>query len=254
MDKPFKPYVPKKRTAVLPPSEPIVELPKIMMIRHLERIDYSDNPSSKEYKEWLTKKTNYNYLINPYLDNENSAKRLIDNLYGKHIDHIICSPFVRCIQTAIMVTNSDELDISDKTIHIDYRLGELIHREFSFNVPLNSEEVFEHSKIYIDENFNTYRYELDTSNNLPLVFEDYESDEAYDKRILDELKNIRSKYSGNLLIVTHADAYKQFNEGRKGMNYATIYNINLELTGDSYKEKYIKYKTKYLELKAKFKK
>ena len=225
-----------------------IELPKIFMVRHLERIDYSDNPSSKEFKEWLSQKSDYNYLINPYLDAEISIGRLRENLEEKHIDHVICSPYVRCIQTAILITNSPDLNIVDKTIHIDYKLGELVNEIFSFRVPLDVETVYTHSKKYIEEKFNTITLSLDNSNNTPLIFTDYETDEQYDKRILDELTNIRERYSGNILVITHADAYKQFNAERKGMDYGRVYNINLGV-GGSYREKYLKYKTKYMELK-----
>jgi broad specificity phosphatase PhoE len=227
--------------------------PKIFMVRHLERIDTSDLPMSSAYKEWIIQRNDYNYLINPYLDTEISIGKLVDNLEEKKIDHIVCSPYVRCIQTAILITNSRDLDIVDKTIHIDYKLGELVDESYLFRVPLNVESVYSHSKRYIGEKFNTIRHTLDDADNLPLVFDDYETREQYNKRILDELKNIREKYSGNILVVTHADAYKQFNSEKKAMDFGRVYDINLGSVG-GYREKYIKYKTKYLELKAKIKK
>jgi broad specificity phosphatase PhoE len=243
-----------------------VEMPKIYMVRHLERIDVTNRPSSKEYKEWNeTKKKDYKYLINPYLDidTEISIGRLTSNLDGVHIDHIVCSPYVRCIQTAILIVNLPGIDIMDKTIHIDYKLGEFVDESYSFKVPLNIEDVYSHSRTYIKEKFNTKEYVLDNKDNkgnTSRIICDFETREKYNKRILDELKNIREKYTGNVLVVTHADAYKQFNKDKIEMNYgkiyqidhAKIYQIDLDAVG-GYREKYIKYKTKYLELRSKIK-
>ena len=69
---------------------------------------------------------------------------------------------------------------------------------------------------------------------------------SFYKRILEELNVIRKKYSGNILVVTHADAFKQFNVEEKRMDYAKVYNINLDRLEGGYKQKYMKYKIKYI--------
>lgn len=244
-----------KREIVPEPKPVAAEAPKMFMVRHLKRIDITDDQSTKEYKEWVVQKNDYNYLINPHLDvsKEINIESLRDNLEEVHIDHIVCSPYVRCIQTAILVVNSPDLDIGDKTIHIDYKLGELVDESYLFRVPLNIESVYLHSRKYIEEKFNTLPHTLNDEGNAPLIFSDFETREQYNKRILDELKNIREKYTGNVLVVTHADAYKQFNTYSKAMEYTKVYKINLEAMG-GYREKYIKYKTKYLKLKSQIKK
>ena len=254
MDKPFTPYVPKRRFAATVPLVPVseaVSIPKMFMIRHLERIDMSDNLMSPEFEEWKKIREDYDIKINPYLDTSISISRLVENLEDKKIDHILCSPYVRCIQTAILIVNSRELDIVDKTIHIDYKLGELVHPSLLFEKPHSVDRVFENSKRFVEEKYSSMSFILDNSDNLPLTIEDFETDEGYDIRILDELKEIRRKYSGNILIVTHADAHKQFTEDRKGMVFGRVYNINLEMDG-GYKQKYLKYKSKYFDLKSKF--
>jgi broad specificity phosphatase PhoE len=227
------------------------ELPKMFMVRHLERIDVTNNQSTEEYKKWLKQSNDYNYLINPYLDTEISVSRLGENLEDIKIDHIICSPYVRCMQTAILIINNLGLNIINKTIHIDYKLGELVDEAFFFRVPLNIESVYLHSKKYIEEKFNMLSFTLDDKDNEPLIFTNYESMEEYNKRILDELKVIREKYSGNILVITHADAFKQFNTERKRMEYGRVYKIDLDRLEGGYKQKYMKYKTKYIELKKK---
>jgi broad specificity phosphatase PhoE len=253
MEKPVTKWVPRRTyTPAIAPSSPIDTEPKMFMIRHLERIDMSDNTRSPEFEEWKKIREDYDIKINPYLDTHISISRLVKNLEDKKIDHIVCSPYIRCIETAILVVNSRELNITDKTIHIDYKLGELVHPDLSFQKPHVVDRVFENSKRFVEEKYRTMSFTLDNSDNIPLTFEEFETDEEYDKRISNELKEIRRKYSGNILIVTHADAHKQFTRDRKGMDFGIVYNIDLDLTG-GYKEKYLKYKSKYLDLKAKLK-
>lgn len=230
------------------------ESPKMFMVRHLERIDMNQRPSSAEYKEWLSLKDIYDYKINPYLDKENSVDRLLENLEEKKINHIICSPFVRCIQTAILIANSKDLEITDKTIYIDYKLGEFVHESFEFVIPVDISNIYEHSKKYISENFNSLPFTLNESGILPLIYREYETDEQYHKRILDELKLIRTTYSGNILVVTHGDAFTNLSPDKKRMEFGKVYKIELPETTGGFREKYFKYKMKYLELKSKLKK
>jgi broad specificity phosphatase PhoE len=253
MEKPLTKWVPRRTyTPAIAPVSEAVSRPKMFMIRHLERIDMSDNTRSPEFEEWKKIREDYDIKINPYLDTHISISRLVENLEDKKIDHIVCSPYVRCIQTAILVVNSRELNITDKTIHIDNKLGELVHPSLLFEKPHVVDRVFENSKRFVEEKYSSMTFTLDNSDNLPLTFEEFETDEEYDKRILNELKEIRRKYSGNILIITHADAHKQFTADRKGMDFGRVYNINLDMDG-GYKQKYLKYKSKYLKLKSKLK-
>ena len=57
------------------------------------------------------------------------------------------------------------------------------------------------------------------TDNKSLILTDFENDEVYAERIKNVLLDLRSKYSGNLLIVTHADAYLKYNSGNRAMEY-----------------------------------
>ena len=239
----------------------VAPIPQIILIRHLERIDKDnkehpeDNWSKRiltdrDAKAWNLLYKDYNFIINPFLKDKTSINALICNLKEIKIDHIVCSPFIRCIQTAILVANSPELTITDKIIHINYGLGEIIDYESGFrNTPVNMKDICDFSKKYIAEHFKLLSYTLEDTNP-DLVITKFEKQKGYDERVLKAVNDIRSTFKGNILIVAHSYTRRQFSvSGTSGMSHGKIYPIYLQ-SPVSYKDKYIKYKTKYLELKA----
>jgi hypothetical protein len=224
------------------------------MVRHLERVD-TEGKTPDECRQWNTViKKKYPDVLNPYLITEPTISKLEDNLQklAIDIDHIICSPYLRCIQTAIHITKLETVTVKDKTIHIDYRLGEFFSEFMDppFLKPLDLDEIYKNSREYLQTIFTTLP-ELEVEP-YKLAFESDESDEEYNKRINDAIHDIRKKYSGNILIVTHSDAYIPYNSAHRRMEYNKVYDITdkiLDSYEGSHKQKYLKYKNKYLELK-----
>lgn len=238
------------------------------MIRHLDRID-GDDCSIQETRIWnsLDSKDNM-FVINPYIcKSRNKLASIIDSLNknGVEIDHIFCSPFLRCIETAILLTNSSNM-IKDKTININFNLSEFLNEDLLFTFPVNLMEIYEHSKQYLEKNFTDIPYILKDLKT-DLTMEASESEQAYNERINAEIKLLRNTYEGNILIVTHADAYRQYNEMDKSMKYGEVYKLDIsidktdtelneklpiESDNGGYYKKYLKYKMKYLKLKNNF--
>jgi hypothetical protein len=231
------------------------ETRNIYMVRHLERID-GDDGTRDETKEWNSG-NKITYKENPYLIQRPSIQKIIDNLRGKHIDHIVCSPFLRCIQTAILISNSSEVDIANRNIIINFELGELASIDMGLTLPLDLEKIYAQSKDYLSKKGIVTEFPFDESHINPLVFAEDETDDQYNLRILNVMRDMFKKLSGNILFVTHSDAVIPFNNGRR-MNYGIIYSIPEEIVGkvedvdseeSTYERKYLKYKNKYLNLK-----
>jgi len=249
------------------------------MIRHLDRID-GDDCSIQEMKIWnSTHRKDAMFKINPYIcKSQNKLLSLVKSLNdnGVEIDRIFCSPFLRCIETAILLTNASD-KIKDKTINIDFNLSEFLNEDLMFTFPVDLKAIYEHSKTYLSENFSDKPYTLKELKT-ELKMESSESDEAYKARVNTEIKLLRNSYEGNILIVTHADAYRQYNEADKSMRYGEVYELNIpieekpkvevilsaekplnesidksviESEEGGYYKKYLKYKMKYLKLKHK---
>ena len=239
---------------------------KTFMIRHLDRID-GDDCSIKEMRLWnSTHSKDKIFQINPYICKSNNKlqsllKTLTEN--GVEINHIVCSPFLRCIETAILVSNNSPL-IKDKTIHIDFNLSEFLNEDLMFTFPVEIKDIYEHSKSYLaSTKFEEGTYTLKDLKT-ELRMETSESEEAYKVRVDTEIKSLRGSLSGNILVVTHADAYRQYNSSDKSMKYGEVYELPIsesekpvkketepEVKADEggYYEKYLKYKMKYLKLK-----
>ena len=241
-------------------SEIICKANNVYMVRHLERIDSEEDVTREELGEWNKIKKEYLNKVNPYLQKRTRINKIVENLEDVRIDHVICSPYIRCIQTAMLIVNSKDINVVDKTINIDYRLGEIFHSDFLFEKPLNLDTILSHSNLYISDKLSDVPHNLDLNNNKPLVLTDFESDEEYALRVKNVLSDLRVKYFGNLLIVTHADAYRQYNSAGRAMKYGEVYDIELPVeervkkmeggyVSNNYRLKYIKYKNKYLQLK-----
>lgn len=212
----------------------------IYLVRHLDRIDNEDC-SLEETKLWnSTFRKEYIYQINPYIcKSNNKLELLIKNLGDVKFDHIICSPFLRCVETAILIKNNYP-NITNKEININFNLSELICEDFSFTVPLNIQDIYLHTKKYLIEHNSDYKL---IDYNTELKFDSYETDEEYNLRIKKAIRDINEKFKGNILIVTHRDALNI------GMKYGFVYNIKLDVLDGGYYQKYLKYKGKYLKLK-----
>jgi broad specificity phosphatase PhoE len=126
-----------------------------------------------------------------------------------------------------------------------------------FEKPLNLDTIFSHSNHYVSEKLSAVPHNIDTSNNEALILSEFETDDEYASRVNNVILDLRTKYSGNLLIVTHADAYRQYNLAGRAMKYGEVYDIELPVkdmgggASNNYKFKYAKYKNKYFELKNK---
>jgi broad specificity phosphatase PhoE len=239
------------------------------MIRHLDRID-GDDCSIQEMRLWnSTHRKDKMFQINPYIcKSSNKLQSILKSLRenGVQIDHIICSPFVRCIETAILVSNNSDL-VKDKTIHIDFNLSEFLNEDLMFTFPVDIKEIYEHSKSYLaSTKFEEGTYTLKDLKT-DLIMESSESEVAYKTRVDTEIKSLRGSLAGNILVVTHADAYRQYNSSDKSMKYGEVYELPItpaptvstaepvkekaEVKADEggYYEKYLKYKMKYLKLK-----
>jgi hypothetical protein len=162
----------------------------------------------------------------------------------------------------------DFLNIQNDKIIIDYRLSEFISNitnkdgQYYFNLPLKSEDVYYNSLKYLCDDEKAKKTnllsKLDNSENENLIFNAYEDIEKYNERILNALQDIRKKYTGNILIITHADAINQFDPTIKLMEYKMVYKIEMpiehveptaEISEEELKHKYLKYKKKYIEYK-----
>ena len=218
----------------------------IKIIRHLERVD-SDGGTPEFERNWnMTDSKNELYSENPYLSDKNSSQKLLENLGQMKIDLIISSPFIRCVETSIIVAKSRGLN----TINIDYGLGE-------FNDDLIYIDAYDTNKIYksTQEHIKKKYPEI----NLVLLKNDYvgnkfETEDEYYERIKGVLQGVKEK-NDNLLIVTHNYS---LNWGlKKLLEYGIVYDIpNIENLagaheggGNKYYDKYLKYKSKYLKLK-----
>ena len=220
----------------------------VYLIRHLDRID-NDDCSIDEMRKWnSTHRKEYIFRVNPYIcQSNNKLNKLVENLISKgnpEFDHIICSPFLRCIETAILVKNK-YANIKNKTINIEFNLSEFLCEDFGFIKPIDIKTVYEHSKSYLAANYKDF--ELNNINTT-LMLTEYETDEEYTARIQKVLAEIKSKYSGNILIVSHKDALEL------NMKYGEVYKLNIpeqldEKLKGGYYNKYLKYKAKYLKLK-----
>lgn len=227
---------------------------KIFMIRHLERIDV-DDASPAECRLWgSTHSKDPLFKMNPYIiKSENKLPKLVSNLNetGVVIDSVVCSPFLRCIETAVLLVNSSD-KFKDKIINIDFNLSEFLNSDYEFQrFPLDVKEIYEHSKSYIQTSLAGKEYTLNELNT-DLVMHASEEEAAYRARIDKVLKELRSKCSGNILIITHADAYVPYNAARQQMKHGMVYELDIpasEGAGGGYYKKYLKYKMKYLKLK-----
>ncbi len=231
---------------------------KTFLLRHYDRIDQDPEKCPKEVmRNWNSKdRKEYIFRINPYLCCGNRVEQTtsyIKELDDICFDYVFCSPFLRCIETAIQIMDSTPSNFMSKNIFIDFNLSEIIDTEVDFFVtPLDIKTIYDHSKSYLSDNNSNFKNYTLVDHNTDLKFEESESEEKYEKRISNIVKSLREKYGGNILIVTHGYAIKSFNPSIRKMEHGPLYDITAYATGgnyDNYYKKYLKYKMKYLQLK-----
>jgi hypothetical protein len=251
----------------------------IYLTRHLQRIDDTSSYDKTLELKWRNvDEKDIRYKINPYLvDIAKDPKNIQDVLKkipSKTINVIISSPFLRCIQTSLLLRNQiNKLKEEDhlepiKQIHINFGLSEIIDDAIFYPVttPINIREIFEFSKDYLSANEGLSPDILLESECIPEIYDDEidfkktPEDEKYRVRIKQTLHKIYEKYSGqNILIVTHADSGIIFPPFKK-LDYTDhrVIHVNpKDITqsgglSNNFKSKYLKYKNKYLLLKKSY--
>ena len=250
----------------------------IYLTRHLQRIDDTGSRDKTLELKWRSEdEKDIRYKINPYLvdkakDPEN-IQDVLKEIPIENINVIISSPFLRCIQTSLLLRNQINKLKEDahlepiKQIHINFGLSEIIDDALFHPVktPINIRKIFEFSKYYLTTNENLTPDLLLESECLPEILHNEidltknpeDENEQYIKRIKQTLRQIYEKYSGqNILIVTHADTGVIFPPFKK-LNYNDHRVIHIDpkyITqsgglSNNFKSKYLKYKNKYLLLK-----
>jgi broad specificity phosphatase PhoE len=242
----------------------------LYLLRHFERIDHSGANNKKLKENWDlidSKKNIFNH--NPYLSDKAYCEKNINKVTKQislieHIDIIIVSPFLRCLQTSLILMDKiNELKKNKNlkqidNIYVNFGLGEFIN-ELNFNdiqLPYDIEKIYNNSIEYLLENKQNTPFIL--FNKLPNVIIEYENNETYIQRIKKTLENIYNNFTNkNILIITHAYSYMILGPEKK-LNYYEVIKINNNFFQTSnHKEfynKYIKYKKKYLRLKQKYEK
>jgi len=228
---------------------------KIFLLRHYDRIDQDpERCPPAETKRWnsdMRRKPFYN--INPYLCSGNRVDQTVRELAEMGdicFDYVFCSPFVRCIETAMQIMKASPDKFRNKNINIDFCLSEFIDEIDPFPMPFNVKDLYTHSKTHLETYNPDYSTFTLVDYNTSLTFADYENMEQYKDRIKSTVGKLRSSHGGNILIVTHAFAIKPFSSSISGMSYGPLYDITTGSVGGNYYEKYMKYKLKYLKLKS----
>lgn len=233
----------------------------IYLMRHFERIDDSGSIDIDIKSKWdLLDSKNSIFIHNPYLSDKATQSKNINKVISqitniKDIDIIITSPFLRCLQTSlIMMNNINQIDNQQnkiENVYVDFGLCEFINEDSfnDINLPYDICNIYNNSIDYLKE--NNIETPFIIFNDNPTNFDEYENDLNYKKRIESTIKNISKNFRDkNILIVSHAYSYMII-EKNKTFDYYQVEKINNYQ--DNYKNKYIKYKTKYLELKQKYK-
>lgn len=234
---------------------------KIYLTRHLQRID-DGSDSSKEYAvKWNTiDSKNPNFVINPYLsDYSEKYVKIVTGKITEPIDIIVSSPFLRCMQTALKISN--ELNISGSLIskiYIDFGLSEFVDDYTFYNAPnsqINIQSIYDFS---LSQFSPVDRVKFELIDSTPQII-NFESEESYGLRIKSTLDQIYRDFPNKkILIVTHAFSYYPL-VGRE-LKYTDVFVLAPELfttvksdnsDNSTWKQKYLKYKTKYLNLMKK---
>jgi hypothetical protein len=194
---------------------------KMLITRHLQRIDGKDIYDT-EKTEWVDIYRKIpGFIENPYISAKNGANIVVSKLVNYiPINIIITSPFLRCMETAIIYARRMNVDL--KKIYIDYNLGEW-NSDHIYQKPFNSDFIFNHSiKFLTNQNllnsnmkecYINNRDELGGSINDSYKGDQFEDLNTYTNRVEKEIVRLghsikNSDISLTALIVTHSCSTK----------------------------------------------
>lgn len=237
---------------------------QIFLTRHFQRVDDSDSSLVMSRKWNETDRKIKEFEFNPYLSDvvktNNITDTVLDKIDKDKIDIVISSPFLRCMQTAKLLM--DKLNESPTRtnkitkIKIHFGLSEIIDTEFIFYAykdqnALNISEIYDFSLSQFNDLERNLFEKVDTENNIiNNEVDTLGNEDDYHNRIKTTLVDISVKYyNKNILVVTHADSYKKFNDAGKRFGYNDIFPITDKLKTDVLiRQRHLctKYVTKYL--------
>lgn len=216
-----------------------------------------------------------NIYLNPFIcDNTyDRVEQIYETLDGYKIDMIFCSPFLRCIQTALDIVNFTKnnkyINIIDKTIYIDFGLS-AIFKEFKLpstmtqpkNIFIN--DIYNFSTHFIDNYDNKRKKYLFTKIELfDDTFKKLNSSENFSERFYNTFVRLQNIFKNkHILIITHGASLTHWFGGKietlyKNIEfkYSYIYKINNLLSkpfllnnidnNDSFNIKYFKNNSKH---------
>ena len=196
---------------------------EIWIIRHSHRRDYE--PGWKKHPRYKENKLDTPLSEYGFKLAKKGATELLKKskaLNERKIKHIYCSPFTRCIQSAIQLIEvvKKKLNYQLKLI-IVYDLGESgwfpDYHDFEFNG--NKLNI---NKVFIDKKMKPAGLKKRYKNYITKIIGSNIKDTTYDKelqRMAKSLVNISNNEKKSFIIVGHNDlirlAYKYFNQNRK---------------------------------------
>jgi len=216
-----------------------------------------------------------NIYLNPFIcDNTyDRVEQIYETLDGYKIDMIFCSPFLRCIQTALDIVNFTKnnkyINIIDKTIYIDFGLS-AIFKEFKLpstmtqpkNIFIN--DIYNFSTHFIDNYDNKRKKYLFTKIELfDDTFKKLNFSENFSERFYNTFVRLQNIFKNkHILIITHGASLTHWFGGKietlyKNIEfkYSYIYKINNLLSkpfllnnidnNDSFNIKYFKNNSKH---------
>ena len=194
----------------------------IYVCRHFIRIDqYKDYKNIVELDE-IEKWNDYSFANNPFLikNNHKLVDKIFESLEQNPPDVIICSPFLRCIQTAQL------LNKSKLKIFVDFRFAEWNTKMIFENNLYNTREIYNQSVDYIGSDNG-----LELDNGIELYNDSYagtidESKGTYHKRIQNAITSISTDpnlSNKTILIVTHGDSLVWYN--KKTLKYGELIKV-----------------------------
>lgn len=246
-----------------------MSLTNLYLTRHLQRIDDTGSNDIALELKWNTidsKILNFNPYLSDKAYTDENINKLINNLsieVALNIDIIITSPFLRCLQTSLIIYKKiNELKSHNKKpkltkIQVNFCLSEFIDNFIFFDVeePINIENIYNQSINYLQSN----NIDIEVFNIIPndSTLINFESEQDYSKRIISCLNSIYNDNIGkNILIITHACSSKVLGNPKE-LEYTQVIQVEkskiLSVDNDltTIKKKYLKYKKKYLQFKNK---
>jgi len=210
----------------------IILLSMIYLTRHLERID--DSNSSVELNKVWNSLYIKEYEFNPFITDINSIDNISNKLKDLNFDIIISSPFLRCIQTALLL--KENLNIKSDIL-IDMGLGEIFIEDIFYKrSKQNHYTIFNQSINFLLNDINFLNINKDHIKNIKLIdsnqfniLDEYETDKQYNNRIIYTFNKIIEAYScKKILIVSHAHVYNALSKNNEYLQYGIPKEIDIE--------------------------